>query len=157
MVAVSSGWLDLKLIVVPQPGGTASAGLFAGAPRAMRDFGLTLLGSDRTADRLGRRLRLLTAIIAKLAQGRLSGCGVASASRGNPCVRPRWALELFATDGGCCRPETPSCHVQHRLSDEAAVQQLPGHGADFGPACLDLNPWLEHAARDQPGKDCQPF
>jgi len=67
VVAVSSGWLDLKLIVVPQPGGTASAGLFAGAPRAMRDFGLTLLGSDRTADRLGRRLRLLTAIIAKLA------------------------------------------------------------------------------------------
>jgi len=55
--------LDPELMVVPQLGGGASAGLFAGALRAMPDFGLTLLGSHRAADRLGRRLRLLTAIV----------------------------------------------------------------------------------------------
>jgi hypothetical protein len=42
VVVISRCWLDPELIVVPQLGGGASAGLFAGALRAMPDFGLTL-------------------------------------------------------------------------------------------------------------------
>ena len=66
MVVISSCWLDLELIIRPQLGGTASAGLFAGARRAMPDFALALLALHRTADHLGTRLRLRTAILARL-------------------------------------------------------------------------------------------
>ena len=93
----------------------------------------------------------------QLAQGRLSGRGVASASCDTICESLRCLRKWWAADIGLCHSETPSIHVQHGLSHEAAIQQLPGHGTNFAPACLDLDPWLEHATCDHPGKDCQPF